>query len=68
MPSKLLAAAHWLLEIQTDGTTHSTVKDEACHVWLRDTPLKALHPSRHVLLSQCVLFSFTIWADLGCQT
>ena len=49
MPSKLLSAAHQLLETQTESENQITVKDKACHAWLRDTPLKALHPSRQVL-------------------
>ncbi len=56
MPSKLLSTAHRLLENPAEGGSGITVKDEACHAWLRDTPLKALHPNRQALRGHAVQF------------
>ena len=64
MPSKLLSAAHRLLENQAEGESHITVKDEACHAWLRDTPLKVLHPSRQALCGYACPFSVSCSVDL----
>lgn len=50
MSSKLLSAAHRLLEGRTEDSNQGVVRDEACYAWLRDTPLKALHPNRHAHL------------------
>ena len=47
MSSKLLSAAHHLLDDDSNSEGHhAIVRDDACHAWLRDTPVKALHPNR----------------------
>lgn len=56
MSSKLLNAAHRLLEDPSEEGNHITVGDRACYTWLRDTPLKALHPRRHVFYLLCSPF------------
>ena len=47
MSSKLLSAAHHLLDDDSNSEgVHAIARDDACHAWLRDTPVKALHPNR----------------------
>ena len=54
MSSKLLSAAHRLLNDRAVEGNPVVVKDEACHTWLKDTPLKALHPNRQAQVS-CII-------------
>ena len=47
MSSKLLSAAHHLLDDDSNSEgIHKIARDDTCHAWLRDTPVKALHPNR----------------------
>ena len=47
MSSKLLSAAHHLLDDDSNSEgVHAIARDDSCHAWLRDIPVKALHPDR----------------------
>ena len=54
MSSKLLSATRRLLDDRAVEGNPVILKDEACHTWLRDTPLKALHPNRQAKASRII--------------
>ena len=60
MSSKLLSAARKLLDDRAVEGNPVIIKDEACHTWLRDTPLKALHPNRQAQASCIIPCTYTV--------